>query len=150
MLVPLVLWGSELCYAYRALVERLEELPMNRKAFVDGFFELWNQHDAEAMAFLYAPDAVHEDPNLESTLVGRDQIRNYYAMQWARWPNSRHGERSSASDGDRVFVEWWWCPLHAETPDFEVRGVSIFDLSDGEISLDVSYWDPRILGNLPR
>jgi len=110
------------------------------EGFTDRFFGLWSRHEPEAMAELYAPDAVHEDPNLHETIVGRDAIRGYYAEQWRRWPKARHGRRSAASASDRVFVEWWW--QRDGTEASEVRGVSIFTVRDEQIVLDVAYWDP--------
>jgi ketosteroid isomerase-like protein len=114
---------------------------MDHERFLLRFFEAWNRHDVDALADLYAEEAVMVDPTLGAHLAGREAIRGYYRDMFAASPEARHLLLDSAAVDSRVFMEWRFRPREGN----EAFGVSIFTLEGERIVRDVAYWNPAAL-----
>ncbi len=69
---------------------------MDHNGFLTRFFEAWNRHDVDALADLYAADAVMVDPTLGTELGGREAIRGYYRDMFSESPDASHSLLDSA------------------------------------------------------
>lgn len=63
--------------------------------------EAWRQHDAQALAADYAPDAVGESP-MSGKLVGRDRIREVFEAWFTAFPDIVMKTDEVLVDGNRA------------------------------------------------
>jgi hypothetical protein len=107
-----------------------------------GFFALWMEHDAPAIAALYAEDAAMEDPTLPEPRRGREAIERYYAEMFGALEQPVHDLLGWAERDGRVWFEWSFGSGGVERPLERYHGVSIQTLRDGLIVHDVAFWSP--------
>lgn len=113
---------------------------------------------AEALAALYAEDAVHETPfSHGAPIAGRTALRDTYAKAWGEAPVTVRGIRDvvvhEASDG-AVVVEESIDLTNSETgADFTAATVLVMRVADGLIAHMRDYTDnltiARALGRVP-
>jgi ketosteroid isomerase-like protein len=93
-----------------------------------------NAHDLDAAAGL-----IHE--NYRSTqpahpgraFVGSAQMRANWAAMFAGIPDFHAEIRRSVQDGDTAWSEWHWSGTRRDGQAFEMRGVTLFEIVDGQI-----------------
>jgi steroid delta-isomerase-like uncharacterized protein len=124
--------------------------------------EAWNDHDAEAVAACYAPDAVSRDVTLGDALHGRTAIRNAADMYMHAFPDIRFEIMRVFESGEHVCEEWRatgthrgdLMGLHATERSATSMGCNVMQLgAEGLIHSETTYWDAaslyRQLGALP-
>lgn len=57
------------------------------EALCDRWERAWNDHDADAVAALCAPDLVYDEPALGQTVYGRDAIRDFVKLMTTTIPD---------------------------------------------------------------
>ena len=105
---------------------------------LETYLAVWETHDPDRTAALYAPHAVMDDPTLRSPLRGRAAIHRYFAHLFASLRQPERELLDWVERHDRVWFEW------ALISDGVRRtGASIQTLEDGLIVHDISYWNPN-------
>jgi steroid delta-isomerase-like uncharacterized protein len=113
-------------------------------------FEAWNAHDPDAVAAVFAPDAVIRDVGSPDLLRGRDAIRARAADLLAAFPDF-HLRQVDLVVGDDANADRWeatgthsgpFLGMEATGRRIRVEGAtfSSFD-ADGLVVEDVNFWD---------
>jgi len=96
-------------------------------AWVDAF----NRADAEALAALYADDAINHQV-AEGPVQGRDAIRVMFLQEFAK--------ASMVCVVENMFEDGEWAVLEWRDP-LGLRGCGFFHVVNGKIALQRGYWD---------
>jgi ketosteroid isomerase-like protein len=104
---------------------------MKPRALVEKWVELFNRGDAEALAALYAPDAVNHQV-VQDPIVGRTAIRDMFAREFAQAEMVCIVEAIHEA-GEVVALEW--------RDPLGLRGCGFFTVRDGLIVFQRGYWD---------
>ena len=100
------------------------------------YLAAWRRGDASACIGFYAGDARMEDPLLPSPLEGRDRIEEYFRRGFTeRAAGTTRDLVAVAIVESRIFFEWT-----IDSAEGGSRGVSVWEVEDGEIKRDRSYW----------
>ena len=120
-------------------------------ALNDRSVELWNAHDADGLADLYAAAAtVRDAPNADGAASGREAIVARTRMILDGLSDAKLEVLTRLIEGDRLATEWRFTGTHdgeflgvpATGQPTETLGatVSQFD-ADGKIVSETAYWD---------
>jgi ketosteroid isomerase-like protein len=101
------------------------------KVLVRTWVDAFNRGDVDALAALYADDAVNHQV-VEAPLVGRDAIREMFAREIALADMTCIVENLFA-DGEWAMLEW--------RDPLGLRGCGFFHVVDGKIRFQRGYWD---------
>ena len=114
--------------------------------------ELWssafNRQDADALAELYAEDAVNWQV-AEEPLQGREAIRESFREFFRAFPDSGFRRVNLLEDGEWAALEWEGWGTHrgefAGAPPSgrpsQLRGCGFFQVREGKIVSQRGYWD---------
>lgn len=118
---------------------------------VSAMFDAFNRHDVEALAALYAEDAVIESPDFEEPRRGPAGIRETYTPYFEASPDIQDDVTRMFGSGDLVAVEFvsrgTMTNLGPDDPEvmqdkaFAIHIVSVLEVRDGKIVRDVTYFD---------
>ena len=101
---------------------------------IDRLVVAMNAHDLDAVAGLIHEDYRSEQPaHPGRAFVGRAQMRANWAAMFAGIPDFRAEICRSVQDGDTTWSEWRWSGTRSDGQTFEVRGVTLFQISDDQI-----------------
>ena len=98
---------------------------------VAAFVEAFNRADANALAALYADEAVNHQVNTEP-VVGRDAIHAMFIREFAL-ANMVCIVEQILEDGEWAILEW--------RDPLGLRGCGFFHVVDGRIIFQRGYWD---------
>ncbi|HEX9081007.1 MAG TPA: nuclear transport factor 2 family protein [Holophagaceae bacterium] len=101
------------------------------KALVSAWVEAFNRKDAEALAAMYAEDAVNHQV-AEAPVAGREAIRHMFAEGFAAAEMVCLVE-SLFEDGEWAILEW--------RDPLGLRGCGFFHVVKGRIVFQRGYWD---------
>jgi ketosteroid isomerase-like protein len=101
------------------------------KVLVRTWVDAFNRGDVDALAALYAEDAVNHQV-VEAPLVGRAAIREMFAREFAVADMTCIVENLFA-DGEWAMLEW--------LDPLGLRGCGFFHVVDGKIRFQRGYWD---------
>jgi steroid delta-isomerase-like uncharacterized protein len=116
----------------------------------DATYVAWNAHDADAVAAVFAPDAVLREAGQAEPIRGRDAIRARAAALFAAFPDLRLERLELVIDGDRHADRWLMTGTHrgplfgipATGRPVRVEGATFTRLADGGlVAEDVHYSD---------
>ena len=79
----------------------------------DATYAAWNAHDADAVAAVFAEDAVTRESGRPDELRGRAAIRERAAAMLAAFPDFRLERMTLVIDGDRHADRWVMTGTHA-------------------------------------
>jgi len=79
----------------------------------DATYAAWNAHDADAVAAVFAEDAVTRESGRPDELRGRAAIRERAAAMLAAFPDFRLERLALVIDGDRHADRWLMSGTHA-------------------------------------
>jgi SnoaL-like domain len=100
-------------------------------ATLSNLLDAMNAHDAERMAEWFAPDYHSQQPphpNREYT--GRDTMATIWGELFGAVPDMECELLASVDQGSTVWAEWYWHGHYADGSPFEMRGVTIAQLTD--------------------
>lgn len=101
---------------------------------IDRLVAAMNAHDLDAAAGLIHEDYRSEQPvHPGRAFVGRAQMRANWAAMFAGIPDFHAEMRRSVQDGDTVWSEWRWSGTRTDGQSFEVRGVTLFEITGDQI-----------------
>jgi limonene-1,2-epoxide hydrolase len=113
-------------YTLRREVER-----MTPRELVRRWVEAFNREDVDALASMYAEDAVNHQV-AESAVVGREAIRRMFAEGFAA--------ARMVCIVENLFEEGEWAILEWRDP-LGLRGCGFFRIVGGRIAFQRGYWD---------
>jgi limonene-1,2-epoxide hydrolase len=93
-----------------------------------------NAHDLDAVIALVHENYRSVQPvHPGRAFVGRDQMRANWQAMFAGIPDFHATVTRSVQDGNTTWSEWHWRGTRREGEVFEVRGVTLFEIIDGQI-----------------
>ena len=93
-----------------------------------------NAHNLDATSGLLHEDYRSEQPaHPSSAFVGRAQMRANWQAMFAGIPDFHAEICRSVQDGDTTWSEWRWSGTRSDGQTFEVRGVTLFEITDDQI-----------------
>ena len=102
---------------------------------IDRLVAAVNEHDLDAVAALISNDYRSEQPaHPGRAIVGRAQMRANWEAMFAGIPDLHFELRRSVQDGDTNWSEWRWSGTRSDGQPFDVRGVTLFEIADGQIA----------------
>lgn len=111
-----------------------------RKA-IDSFNEVFNRHDADALAELLTEDTVFEDTSPApdgQRIEGRANVVAFWRQWFARNPDARFEAEEMIVSGNRAVVRWVYRKQRNGQP-WHLRGVDIFTVRDGKVAAKLAY-----------
>ena len=97
--------------------------------------------DVDAIVPLYGDDAVFEDIPSGESYRGRAAVRSMFEALFS--PSTRFRVAAIRPAGDWGVLEWIWSGrTKASGTLFDVRGVSILEVSRGKVVKETIYYDP--------
>lgn len=101
---------------------------------IDRMVLAMNAHDLDAAAGYIHEDYRSEQPAHPSrAFVGRAQMRANWAAMFAGIPDFHAEVIRSVQDGDTTWSEWRWSGTRGDGRPFDVRGVTLFEISDDQV-----------------
>lgn len=111
---------------------------MTPRELIQAFHAAFVGRDADALAALYADDAVsHQAP--DAPLRGRDAIRESFVRFFAAFPGERTEVVNIIVDGEWMAWEWLGGPPGDAPPT--MMGCGFFQVKNGKIRIQRGYWD---------
>jgi limonene-1,2-epoxide hydrolase len=101
------------------------------KSLIQDWVAAFNRHDADALAAMYAPDAVNHQV-AEDPIAGRDAIRAMFAAGFA--------SAEMVCLVENLFEDGEWAILEWRDP-LGLRGCGFFHVVEGRIVFQRGYWD---------
>lgn len=109
---------------------------------IDRLLAALNAHDVEAAAALIHENYRSEQPaHPGRAFVGRAQMHANWQAMLEGIPDFHAELIRSAADGDTTWSEWSWTGTRADGQDFQVRGVTLFEVRDGKITAGRLYME---------
>lgn len=118
---------------------------------VDRLAAALNVHDLEAATALFHENYRSEQPaHPGRAFVGRAQVHANWQAMIAGIPDFRAELIRSVDDGDTTWSEWSWTGNRNDGQDFQVRGVTLFEIRDGQIAAGRLYLEDveRAIGSI--
>ena len=123
----------------------------DRNATIREFFAAFNAYDLQALAQLFATDAVYTDVPMGKTFRGKDEILAFLSAAISDTVNCRWDLDSIHGSGDRVAAESFFSgslpPESARNPGataipFRFKALTTFVLSDDLLADVTDYYNP--------
>lgn len=110
---------------------------------LDRLVQALNAHDLEAMVACFADDYVNHTPAHPARgFVGREQVRSNWAQIFAGVTDAHASLTRTAVDGETVWSEWQLTGTRADSTEFLMRGVVIFQIPGDAIAAATFYLEP--------
>ena len=94
-----------------------------------------NARDSGAVAGLIRQDYRSGQPaHPGRAFAGRAQMRANWEAMFAGVPDFRAEICRSVRDGDTTWTEWRWSGTRSDGQPFEMRGVTLFEITDDQIA----------------
>src|SRR5262245_57409793 len=101
---------------------------------IDRLVAAMNAHDLDAAAGFFHEDYRSEQPaHPGRAFAGRAQMRANWEAMFAGIPDFHAEIRRSVQDGETAWTEWRWSGTRSDGQAFEVRGVTLFEITDDQI-----------------
>ena len=101
---------------------------------IDRLAAALNAQDLDAAAGLIHQDYRSEQPaHPGRAFTGRAQMLANWEAMLAGIPDFRAEIRRSIQDGDTTWTEWHWSGTRSDGQAFEVRGVTLFEVTGGQV-----------------
>src|SRR5207342_1270682 len=101
---------------------------------IDRLVVAMNAHDLDAVAGLIHEDYRSEQPaHPGRAFAGRAQMLANWEAMLAGIPDFHAEICRSVQDGDTAWTEWRWSGARSDGQAFEMRGVTLFEITDGQI-----------------
>lgn len=104
---------------------------MRPKEVLHKFVDAFNRADTEALALLYAEDAVNHQVAGEP-VCGRENIRKFFAAEFA--------QADMVCIVENVFEDGQWAMMEWRDP-LGLRGCGFFQIVNDQIVFQRGYWD---------
>jgi ketosteroid isomerase-like protein len=109
---------------------------------IDRLVVAMNAHDLDAAAGFFREDYRSEQPaHPGRAFTGRAQMRANWEAMFAGVPDFHAEICRSVQDGDTTWTEWRWSGTRSDGQAFEMRGVTLFEITDDQIAAGWLYLD---------
>jgi ketosteroid isomerase-like protein len=108
---------------------------------IDRFNEVFNRHDADALATLLTEDTVFEDTSPAPDgrrIEGKPAVVEFWRGWFAHNPDARFEAEEVIVSGTRAVVPWVYRKMRNGQP-WHLRGVDIFTVRDGKVAAKLAY-----------
>jgi ketosteroid isomerase-like protein len=108
---------------------------------IDSFNEVFNRHDADALAGLLTDDTVFEDtsPSPDGRRIkGKLAVVEFWRGWFTRNPGARFDTEEVIICDNRAIVRWVYRKIRNGQP-WHLRGVDIFTVRDGRVVAKLAY-----------
>jgi len=93
-----------------------------------------NEHDLDAFLACLSPDYRSEQPvHPQRGFAGREQVEKNWSAMFEGIPDFHAELLSTAREGDTVWAEWRWTGTRANDAPLDMRGVTLFEIKNGQI-----------------
>jgi len=93
-----------------------------------------NEHDLEAFVACFDPKYRSEQPAHPTRgFAGREQVEKNWSALFEGIPDFHAELLSTATEGDTVWAEWRWTGTRADDAPLDMRGVTLFEIKNGQI-----------------
>jgi limonene-1,2-epoxide hydrolase len=114
------------------MAHELGEDPMTE--VIDRLVVAMNAHDLNAAAGFFHEDYRSEQPaHPGRAFTGRAQMRANWEAMFAGVPDFHAEICRSVQDGATTWTEWRWSGTRSDGQAFEMRGVTLFEITEGQI-----------------
>jgi limonene-1,2-epoxide hydrolase len=114
------------------MAHELGEDPMTE--VIDRLVMAMNAHDLDAAAGFFHEDYRSEQPaHPGRAFVGRAQMRANWEAMFAGVPDFHAEICRSVLDGATTWTEWRWSGTRSDGQAFEMRGVTLFEITEDQI-----------------
>ena len=101
---------------------------------IDRLVVAMNAHDLDAAAGFFHEDYRSEQPaHPGRAFAGRAQMLANWEAMFAGIPDFRAEICRSVQDGEMTWTEWRWSGTRSDGQAFEMRGVTLFEVTDDQI-----------------
>ncbi len=111
------------------------------------FADAWNRHDIDGLMGFMADDcafhAVAGPDMLGRSFIGREQVREGFALAWTTFPDAAWLDGDHFACGDRGVSESTFKGTKADGSRIEARMVDVFTFKDGKIAVKNAYRKDR-------
>ncbi len=91
-----------------------------------------SEHDLDRVADCFAEDYIDEAPARRGEQVhGRDEVRRNFGRLFAELPDLRAEALATATNGQRVWIEWRMYGTRRDGSLMEFVGVNVFEVMNG-------------------
>ena len=93
-----------------------------------------NEHDLGAFVACFDPGYRSEQPaHPDRGFGGREQVEKNWSALFGGIPDFHADLLTTASAGETLWAEWRWTGTRENEAPFEMRGVTVFEISNGRI-----------------
>jgi ketosteroid isomerase-like protein len=114
---------------------------MKTRSTVERFNDVFNRHDADALASLLTEDTVFEDtspPPDGKRIEGKPAVVEFWRAWFARNAGAQFEAEEIIVSGDRAVVRWIYRKMRNGQP-WHLRGVDVFTVRDGRVAAKLAY-----------
>ncbi len=108
---------------------------------INRFNEVFNRHDADALAAILTEDTVFEDTSPAPDgrrIEGKSTVVEFWRAWFARNPDAQFEAEEVIVSGNRAVVPWVYRKMRNGQP-WHLRGVDIFTVRDGKVAAKLAY-----------
>ena len=93
-----------------------------------------NRHDLKAFLDCFDPSYRSEQPiHPNRGFGGREQVEKNWSAMFEGMPDFHAELLADATEGDTVWAEWHWTGTRANEVPLDMRGVTLFEIKNGQI-----------------
>ena len=93
-----------------------------------------NEHDLDAFLACLSPDYRSEQPvHPQRGFAGREQVEKNWSAMFEGIPDFHAELLADATEGDTLWAEWRWTGTRANEVPLDMRGVTLFEIRNGQI-----------------
>ena len=93
-----------------------------------------NEHDLGAFLACLDPNYRSEQPvHPTRGFAGRDQVEKNWSALFEGIPDFHAELLATATEGETLWAEWHWTGTRANEAPLDMRGVTLFEIKDGQI-----------------
>jgi len=111
------------------------------RATINRFNEVFNRHDADALAALLTEDTVFEDTSPQPDgrrIEGKAAVVEFWRTWFAHNADARFEAEEMIVSGNRAVVRWVYHKMRNGQP-WHLRGVDVFTVRDGKVAAKLAY-----------
>src|SRR5438067_1960979 len=111
------------------------------RAAINNFNEVFNRHDADALAAFLTEDTVFEDTSPAPDgrrIEGKPAVVEFWRAWFARNSDAKFEAEEVIVSGNRAVVPWVYRKMRNGQP-WHLRGVDIFTVRDGRVAAKLAY-----------
>jgi ketosteroid isomerase-like protein len=130
-----------LLFSVSAIPQTAKDTAMTTQSTVERFNEVFNRHDADALASLLTVDTIFEDTSPApdgKRIEGKAAVVEFWRGWFARNPDAQFEAEEIIVANDRAVVRWIYRKTRDGQP-WRLRGIDVFTVRDGKVAAKLAY-----------